>query len=104
MSETKDTQAGYKCEACETIWSEDGAPEFEVFYECGNCGTIFSRGDSYDGDSHRCPDCMKFSSKLYDKGCPECEEGEVVEITMTQDADGKWVEVVSNGQETTPSP
>ena len=53
----------------------------EAVYECGTCGTEFPRSGSYDGDSARCPDCGKFSSKLRDDACVDCEVGEVEWIT-----------------------
>ena len=67
----------YKCMECEEI-SEDAGDQL---YECGNCGIMFIRGNSADGASHRCPDCNKFSSKVADRSCVDCEEGEVEEIT-----------------------
>lgn len=44
----------------------------EPVYECGDCGEIFSRSNSFDGDSHRCPSCGKFSTKICAEGCPDC--------------------------------
>jgi DNA-directed RNA polymerase subunit RPC12/RpoP/phage FluMu protein Com len=67
----------YKCLSCDTI-SEDC--EDEPLYECGSCGTNFLRSNSDDGDSHRCPNCHKFGSKIADQACTSCQEGEVEEI------------------------
>jgi uncharacterized C2H2 Zn-finger protein len=66
---------GFKCTNCDTLWADE--PEYVVLYECGDCGEIFSRENSYTGDGHQCPSCHKFSAKLTDRGCPDCQEGEV---------------------------
>jgi DNA-directed RNA polymerase subunit RPC12/RpoP len=64
----KETQRG--CLQCEKV-GEDIEPE--PLYECGSCGNEFSRSNSADGGSHRCPQCNKFGSKISDEGCPDCE-------------------------------
>lgn len=54
----------------------------EPLYECGSCGTVFTRSNSADGDSHRCPDCGKMSSRIsqHSEGvCEQCEQGVVEE-------------------------
>lgn len=61
------------CEACEA--AVDPEEEGPALYECGSCGTTFNRDGSADGDSSRCPDCLKFSAKVGDASCPECGEG-----------------------------
>jgi predicted RNA-binding Zn-ribbon protein involved in translation (DUF1610 family) len=66
-----------KCPSCDEV-CVDG--DEVTLYECQNCGTVFSRESSADGDSHRCPDCQKFASKLTEKGCPTCEGSEELEI------------------------
>ena len=66
----------YKCQECEAISEEVG----ETLYECLSCGTTFTKDNSADGVSHRCPDCNKFASKRADKSCIECSEGEVDDI------------------------
>ncbi len=66
----------YRCVECGAI-SEDYV---EKLYECPNCGTLFTRDNSADGMSHRCPDCGKFGSKIADTACAECEQGEAEEI------------------------
>lgn len=48
--------------------------DLEPIYECGGCGEIFSRSNSADGDSHKCPGCNKFSTKVTDEGCANCGE------------------------------
>lgn len=70
----------YRCPECDETFVKDECDTI-VLYECNDCGTIFSRDNSADGASHRCPDCNKFSSKLTDEGCPECEEGELSDDT-----------------------
>ena len=78
---TIEVKRGRKCLSCDVITLEDGNEPIKL-YECGNCGTIFSRENSADGDSHRCPDCLKFASVLRaDGGCPECQESELEDET-----------------------
>lgn len=64
----------YICQSCEEIIPEDRADEAGPLYECGDCGTQFTRANSAN-DNHQCPDCNKFASKLADRACPDCEEG-----------------------------
>lgn len=82
---------GHKCESCDEILEEGSAIEVPL-YECGSCGTIFNRDNSADGDSHRCPDCNKFGSKVSDTSCSECQEGEVIEIEYVEN-DGELEEI-----------
>lgn len=73
----------YKCRNCDEITLVDEADTITL-YECGECGTVFSQENSYTGYNHQCPDCHKFSSKLTDEGCPECQEGELEETDGSQ--------------------
>lgn len=57
------------CPGCDHVFDEE--PELTTLYECGNCGTTFSKEDE---GSNRCPDCGKFAAKQDDGGCPECGE------------------------------
>lgn len=57
------------CPNCAEVFTEE--PELTTLYECGNCGTTFSKEDE---GSNRCPDCNKFAAKQDDGGCPECAE------------------------------
>ena len=59
----------WACEECGEV--SENMPT-EPLYECGNCGTIFSKSGSADGSSHQCPDCSKFSSKI-GLACEFCE-------------------------------
>jgi len=77
ISTQKETFMAYKCQECGALSEDVG----EALYECGNCGTRFNRDNSADGGSHKCPDCNKFSSKVADFSCVECEDGEVAEVT-----------------------
>jgi len=65
----------FECQACEHQFNDgdEGGP----LYECSSCGTEFTREDSADGDSNRCPNCNKFGAKVADLTCPECQSGEV---------------------------
>ena len=71
------------CDACEEFVHESDVDS--PLYECGGCGERYTRENSADGDSNRCPDCNKFGAKVADYGCPECGAGELVE----QDADDR---------------
>ncbi len=63
-----------RCTECEQLTLEPGGP----IYEC-RCGETFTREESADGESHRCPQCGLFSSLLDEESCPEC--GSQVEET-----------------------
>ena len=69
--------AAYVCEECDKIIPVDQTGP--ALYECGNCGAVFNRDNSADGDSHRCPDCGKFSGKIEDESCDECTGGAISE-------------------------
>lgn len=71
----------YKCDSCDEL-SE--TCEAESIYECGTCGSSFLRSNSSDGDSSRCPSCNKFSSKLADSACSQCQEGGVEEVSAVK--------------------
>lgn len=60
---------GFVCDGCDHV--EEDAPESPL-YQCGSCGTSFTREGSYDNDSNRCPDCRKFAAKEAEFGCPSC--------------------------------
>lgn len=74
------------CDDCGAVEDEFNA---SPLYECGNCGTIFNRENSADGDSARCPDCNKFSAKIADECCVSCEVGKVEEVIAVTNADGE---------------
>ena len=67
----------FKCDSCEAEFDDDG--EAVTLYECNDCGTRFTRETSAN-DNHSCPNCYKFGSKVTDCGCPECNEGELVNM------------------------
>jgi predicted RNA-binding Zn-ribbon protein involved in translation (DUF1610 family) len=60
-----------KCPSCEAAVDED---ELVAVYDCGACGETFSRDNSADGDSNRCPSCNKFAGLSDQKACPDCGE------------------------------
>lgn len=62
-----------------------------TLYECGECGTVFDRENSADGNSQKCPDCNKLAAKLTAHGCPDCQEEDGCKEVMAVDADGEWV-------------
>lgn len=54
-------------------------------YDCPNgCGE-FTRNYSYDGASHCCPQCVKFSSKVADGTCPDCEGYDFEDVNECSD-------------------
>jgi DNA-directed RNA polymerase subunit RPC12/RpoP len=73
----EENPARFKCDSCEAEFEDDG--EAVALYECNDCGTRFTRETSAN-DNHSCPDCNKFGSKVTDCGCPECNEGELVNM------------------------
>jgi DNA-directed RNA polymerase subunit RPC12/RpoP len=36
----------------------------DALYECGDCGETFTREESADGDSNRCPSCNRFAARV----------------------------------------
>ncbi|MGR3295848.1 MAG: hypothetical protein ACUZ8A_06440 [Candidatus Bathyanammoxibius sp.] len=75
-SMTLEAVHAYKCTDCGDIAAESSE---EVLYECGNCGP-FTRSNSDDGDSNRCPQCHKFGAKVADEACESCQAAGVEEI------------------------
>jgi hypothetical protein len=68
----------WRCGGCEAEFTDADADQGQgALYECGECGNPFSRGNSADGDSNRCPDCNRFGAKLAEFACPDCNEGEL---------------------------
>jgi DNA-directed RNA polymerase subunit RPC12/RpoP len=68
----------YWCDECDRYHTQEQAEEGGPLYECGNCGTTFTRTNSAN-DNHQCPDCNKFGSKLADVSCPDGNETEMDE-------------------------
>lgn len=62
----------FHCDDCDEDLDEDAT----IRYECGRCGTEFTREDA---DGHRCPDCGSFGSRVDGNACPHCET-EVEEV------------------------
>jgi hypothetical protein len=71
---TKREADAWICNGCGALTDADAGQEAGPLYECGSCGTRFTREGSADGEGHRCPDCGKFGAKLEDHCCPECDE------------------------------
>ena len=67
---------GWMCTECGLVTD---APSEEPAYECGACGETFTRENSADGDSHRCPHCNRFAGKLHDNAYRDCD-GETEEV------------------------
>lgn len=66
----------YYCPSCEGFFDE---VELTKIYECGSCGETFSREESHDGMSNRCPSCAKWGHIMTENVCPECQEEEELE-------------------------
>ena len=72
QSQRKKTTKVYQCDSCEHVFYDYDS--YSPLYECGECGTVFNRDNSFDGSGHNCPDCGKFGSRIDDVSCPECGE------------------------------
>lgn len=74
--------SAYRCTECQEISEESHGP----VYECGSCGTTFSKEDE---GSHRCPDCNKFAGKLADDSidCGCNAEAEELMVYACEDCD-----------------
>lgn len=70
----------WRCNDCDTIHDSEAVESAGPLYECGDCGTTFTRDNSADGMSNRCSDCNKFAGKLTDVSCPEGCESELEEL------------------------
>ena len=66
----------YHCSECDELTIETGY----ALYQCSDDGTCFTRTGSADGYTHRCPECNKFSAKISDHACANCEEAEADEV------------------------
>ncbi len=76
MATTQELITAYLCQSCDTITD---TPD-ETLYECNNCGLRFKRGDD-DGATQRCPECNRFAAKVADQSCPNCDDGELEEVS-----------------------
>jgi hypothetical protein len=85
------SESGFVCTNCNRVFGPGEDAEMEPCYECENCNEIFLRSDSYDGCSHRCPSCGKFSSKLHDLSCPDCVDTEVEPAQVVENDEDEWV-------------
>lgn len=87
-----DIQTVLVCPDCGMVFDEEPENnEPEPLYEC-SCGETFTRSNSYSGDNHQCPQCMKFASKLADQACPDCAvELEEEEMVFDESAQ-EWVD------------
>ena len=82
----EDEAVAWLCECGALESADDHVPE--PLYECSDCGAKYTRENSADGGSNRCPDCNKFGAKLTDHGCRECGEDEMTPL-MPHPAFGK---------------
>lgn len=70
----------YRCLECEEV-REDCLEE--RLYECPQCSGRFLQSQGGGRSGNLCPSCgNRFGSKLADKACAACEEGEVEEIEV----------------------
>jgi hypothetical protein len=66
----------WRCDGCEAEFTDEDADQGQgPLYECGECGTKFTRDGSVDGSGNRCPDCNRFGGKVADLACSECGDG-----------------------------
>jgi hypothetical protein len=84
-----ETIQAFHCPDCDALVEEDSIES--GLYECGECGDAFTRENSADGESNRCPNCNKFAAKIADHGCPECGTAELEETEAVLDDDGELV-------------
>ena len=78
----------WHCDECDAYSEETGGN----LYECGECGTFFTRATSAN-DNHQCPDCSRFGSRTGEQGCVECGEGAVEQLPAAECLDcGEIVE------------
>ncbi len=70
----------FYCKTCEEVRDEG---DLTKKYECSSCGEEFTRENSADGDSNRCPQCNKFGAIQSENVCNDCEEE--CEETETQE-------------------
>ena len=70
----------FYCEKCGEVKDEG---DLTTKYECSSCGSEYTRENSADGDSNRCPDCNKFGTLQHENACDSCEE-EVLEVDVVE--------------------
>jgi DNA-directed RNA polymerase subunit RPC12/RpoP len=68
----------WRCVSCGAELTNAEADQGQgPLYDCGSCGSTFSRARSANRDSNRCPDCNHFGAKVAELACAECGEGEL---------------------------
>lgn len=77
---------GTWCGSC-----EERVEETKPRYECSSCGEEFTREESMDGDSNRCPSCNRFGART-DDACGECDSADDLEeeVEVYQCGCGSW--------------
>jgi DNA invertase Pin-like site-specific DNA recombinase len=85
-----ETVTAFQCAECAAILLPDDTRDAGPLYECNDCAERFTRDNSADGYSNRCPFCNKFSAKAADHACPECEAGELEELQAVE-VDGELI-------------
>lgn len=73
----EDNERKYRCNACGETFEDDD--EAVSLYECCGCGIQFTANASANGN-HQCGECNRFASKISERGCPICDEGELEEL------------------------
>jgi len=94
--QVKDPEAeviqAWRCEGgCDLTEESSESP----LYECGDCGDSFTRDNSADGASNRCPSCNKFAARIADVGCDDCGESEAIQVDAVACECGTIFEVTS---------
>lgn len=83
-----------ECSECNALILPEDVSDERV-YECGECGT---KGIGEDG--RRCDQCNKFTAKVSDTSCPECEammdDAETVQAQRATNNELVKVEITNN--------
>lgn len=82
--ESKVYRVAHVCDYCLEEIDPKDVDNDNPIYECEDDGR-FTREESADSVSNRCPDCRKWGRKVADGTCPKCGEGAVeikrIEVT-----------------------
>lgn len=80
----------YVCPTCEIVFIDPDDPPGPA-YECGNCDNTWHREEE---ETHRCPECGKFATKVADHCCPLCYEPVEKEVVYELDNGGTIISLL----------
>jgi len=89
------TPPPFRCDSCDNQFEDDD--DGVSLYECDECGTKFTRETSLN-NNHQCADCNKFGRKVSDHGCPDCNEGELINQNTKDTSSDTELEMIETGQ------